>query len=224
MEGQWITDKNGRQIYLSPAFLQARANRSEKTRLQISETLKRRFAKIPHHTKGIKLNEEHKKRISQNSARYWAGKRRDVTPEWRENLSRGLKLAYKRGTKKVPEANIKRLTGYALGKFGREHPKWREEKKRPLYKAIRETFKYKNWRSSIFRRDDFTCVLCGVRGSELNADHYPEMFIEIIKKHNIRTLDEALACLELYDTNNGRTLCVPCHRDYTWGKGRLNHK
>ena len=111
------------------------------------------------------------------------------------------------------EARRKWLTNNPnKGKFGREHPCWREIKKHPLYGAIREIFKYRKWRSDIFARDNFTCVLCGIRNGDKQADHYPKMFAEIISEYKIKTLDEAIACKEFWNLDNGRTLCVSCHK------------
>ena len=63
----------------------------------------------------------------------------------------------------------------------------------PLYIAIRECYKYRQWRTDIFRRDNFICVLCGERGGELNADHYPKRFTDIIRESGIKTIEEAPA-------------------------------
>lgn len=62
---------------------------------------------------------------------------------------------------------------------------------------------YKVWRRSVFKRDDFTCVLCNARGKLIHADHIKPwaLFPEL-----------------RYEINNGRTLCVKCHRQTsTWG-------
>lgn len=70
------------------------------------------------------------------------------------------------------------------------------DKKSLLHKRIRASVEYRVWREAVFLRDDYTCQLCGVRGTELNADHikpfalYPEL---------------------RFDVDNGRTLCRPCH-------------
>lgn len=83
----------------------------------------------------------------------------------------------------------------------------------PLRRQIRSCFLYRQWRADVYTRDNFTCVLCGKRGGELNADHFPKMFVEVLREYNIKTYDEAISCEELWSLNNGRTLCVLCHRD-----------
>lgn len=82
----------------------------------------------------------------------------------------------------------------------------------PVVLAIRHCQAYRRWRRSIFERDDYTCVLCGARGSgDLNADHFPVTFAEIVYSNKIRTLEQAIRCEQFWNINNGRTLCVPCH-------------
>ncbi len=73
----------------------------------------------------------------------------------------------------------------------------------------RKTAQYKDWRKAVFERDNYTCQVCGDRSVaghrvRLHADHikpfaaYPDL---------------------RFDVSNGRTLCVPCHRQTpTFGK------
>lgn len=90
-----------------------------------------------------------------------------------------------------------------------------------LDKQIRKCFLYRQWRSDIFMRDSYTCVLCGARSGNgmavyLQADHYPKMFSVILKEYKIKTIEEALNCEELWNINNGRTLCINCHKKETF--------
>ena len=89
---------------------------------------------------------------------------------------------------------------------------------------IWKSFEYRRWRSDILTRDDFECQLCGVKGGKLAVDHFPVSFSEIIKKNSIDILQDAYDCKELWNINNGRTLCKECHlRTNSYG-GRNNKK
>jgi len=64
-------------------------------------------------------------------------------------------------------------------------------------KIIRESAEYRLWRESVFQRDNWTCVFCGVRGAELHPDHIkPFAYFPKLR----------------FELSNGRTLCAPCHR------------
>ena len=82
----------------------------------------------------------------------------------------------------------------------------------PLRKRIRHCAKYKEWRISIMIRDNYTCKICGKRGGWLEVDHFPITFAQIFHKHHFKCLNDAINCVELWNLNNGRTLCRKCHR------------
>lgn len=140
--------------------------------------------------------------------KYWQGKKRKwytLSVEGRQRIIEGLKR------RKISDKVIAHTAGLNKGKFGKEHPKWTDDKKRPLYQAIRSLFQYKKWRANIFERDNFTCQMCGKRGSDLEADHHPKQFIEIIRGNNIVSVENAIDCKELW-LAQGRTFCKPCHQ------------
>ena len=80
--------------------------------------------------------------------------------------------------------------------LGDKNPQWRGGVT-PLYKQIRDSIEYEEWRTKVFTCDNYTCQDCGQVGGYLQADHikpfafYPEHRFEV---------------------SNGRTLCQGCHR------------
>ena len=62
----------------------------------------------------------------------------------------------------------------------------------------------------VYKRDNYICRLCKQRGQDLIV-HHNKFFAEIIKNNNIKTIDEAINCKELWDTDNGITLHKSCH-------------
>jgi 5-methylcytosine-specific restriction endonuclease McrA len=88
----------------------------------------------------------------------------------------------------------------------------------PLLKLkIRNTTKYLNWRLSILKRDNFTCKICHASmkdNKSLRLDvHHAKTFNDICKENNVSTVEQALACKELWDLNNGFSICYSCHKD-----------
>lgn len=126
---------------------------------------------------------------------------RIVSKETKQKISKSLKgiIFTKEHLNKILE-NLPR---------GENHPNWKGGLT-SLKTQIRNNFKYRQWRSDVFTRDNFTCQYCGKRGIYLEAHHLIE-FSNIILKNNITTLEQALNCEELWNINNGQTLCRKCH-------------
>ena len=80
----------------------------------------------------------------------------------------------------------------------------------PLVRIIRTCFEYRQWRSDVFTRDGFICSACGASGVYFEA-HHKKRFSIIMQENGIDTLEKALSCSELWDINNGITLCSKCH-------------
>lgn len=83
---------------------------------------------------------------------------------------------------------------------GEKHHNWRGGVT-PVHIQIRNSEEGKQWRINVFKRDNYTCVLCGQRGGELIADH-----IKGFSKHpELR-----------FELSNGRTLCKKCNYKSTY--------
>jgi len=69
---------------------------------------------------------------------------------------------------------------------------------------VRKSNRYKEWRKEVFQRDDYMCQICGERGGHLHADHIQPFAVFYESR---------------FDLDNGRTLCVTCHKlTPTYGK------
>ena len=93
---------------------------------------------------------------------------------------------------------------------GKLNPSWRGGLI-TLNRSIRHIFQYRQWRSDVFYRDEFTCQECGQWGGKLHA-HHIKSFSSILQYYEITTLEESLECEELWNINNGITLCEECHK------------
>ena len=145
--------------------------------------------------RGVVLTEETKRKMSlaamgkknhqYGKPGYWKGKKRGKMPvEWR---------------KKISETHLKQVAYNYKGTT-------------KLFERIRKSFKYRQWRSDVFTRDDFTCQECGERGCYIVA-HHIYRFARIMEDYKIKTFEEAMNCEELWNINNGLTLCLDCHEE-----------
>jgi len=131
-----------------------------------------------HHFYGKKLSAEHRRKISEGRKGipgYWLGKKRS-------------------------EETKRKISQSRRGKYvGEKAGHWKGGSYAGLH---RHTAEWKDWRKSVFSRDDYTCQMCGRRGVYLEAHHiwprakYPD---------------------RVFDIDNGITLCRDCH-NLTKGK------
>jgi 5-methylcytosine-specific restriction endonuclease McrA len=153
--------------------------------------------------KGSTLTEEHKRKIG------LAGIGRIKSPETRAKIG-----AIHKGKIVSPESRLK-MSIAKKGKpsplRGDKNPNWRGGIT-ALHTQIRRLDEYKYWRTAVYERDDYTCRVCLGRGGRLEADHCNKPFSIILAENGIKTTGDAIACNELWDTDNGQTLCYGCHR------------
>lgn len=139
---------------------------------------------------GKKHNEETKAKMRATALR--KGTRPICDPI---KISQALK-----GKKKSPEHRI----AMSIARKGEKSQWWRGGVAKKN-KIIRESVEYALWREAVYKRDDYTCILCKTRGGKLQPDHIkPFAYFP-----NLR-----------FSLDNGRTLCVDCHKKTpTWGIG-----
>ncbi|KKR69696.1 MAG: hypothetical protein UU10_C0007G0002 [Parcubacteria group bacterium GW2011_GWF1_40_6] len=126
--------------------------------------------------------------------------------------------AWNKGKKGLQVAWNKGIKGLHLSpstEFKKGIVPWNWRGITPINERIRKSLEYKLWRMAVFERDNYTCVWCGAKNGNgksvvLNADHikpfafYPELRFAI---------------------DNGRTLCVDCHKTTnTWGRPKGKYK
>lgn len=80
-----------------------------------------------------------------------------------------------------------------------------------LRNYIRNSLQYKRWLCACMERDNWTCIVCSQRGGDLHV-HHIKLFSDILKDNHIESKKQAKSCKELWDLNNGITLCVECHK------------
>ena len=101
------------------------------------------------------------------------------------------------------------------GVTGSMHPNWKPpyERKTLFSMQIRTCKQYSEWRTAVYKRDNFTCTICNMKKpGKLNADHITPLAF-LIQENSLFTLEAAKKCNELWDLKNGRTLCIDCHKE-----------
>lgn len=149
--------------------------------------------------KGVYIRtEEHRKILSDTAKKFNYNPPSRIgianTDEQKIKISKSLK-GIKHSEESIKKRSLTNKNNYDI-----------KGRKTPLVNIIRSSIEYKLWRTSVFERDRYTCVFCGEKGAWnkvlskkiiLNADHikpfslFPELRFAI---------------------DNGRTLCVECHK------------
>jgi len=93
-------------------------------------------------------------------------------------------------------------------KFGKLHPMWKGGISSENMK-IRHGLEYEIWRNKVYRKDYWTCRLCGYKGQKIVA-HHLKLFSEFPELR--------------FSIDNGITLCRSCHAKVHKNKAYLKEK
>lgn len=154
---------------------------SEETKKKLSIALSNRV-----------LSDEHKRKISEahiGSKKPWSGNKKGYihSMEARKKLSEAGRKRKMSTEQRIRLAERQKGEKSHFWKGGITNKN----------KLIRNSTKYQLWREAIFKRDDYTCQICFIRGGRLQADHIkPFAFFPELR----------------FELTNGRALCEPCHK------------
>lgn len=145
--------------------------------------------------KGKPKSEDHKRKISETF------KRKKISDGSNNPF---FNKKHKHETRLTISHHQKKKNGWS-----ESDPRW-DDFISPLHSQIRGLTKSTEWRRLIFERDNFTCQKCGdTKG--VKHSHHIIKFSKIIKDFDIKTVEQAVDCSDLWDISNGITLCVKCH-------------
>lgn len=80
-----------------------------------------------------------------------------------------------------------------------------------LKQVIRASFEYKQWRTAVYKRDNYTCQITNVKWNGNLEVHHIINLSTLVKKYNIETIEGAINCKELWDINNWITMDKTVH-------------
>lgn len=129
--------------------------------------------------------------------------------EWMDTSGLNKSKPWNKGLKGLQTAWNKGIINVHF--VGEKNPNWKGGVTK-INEKIRKSIEYKAWRTAVFERDNFTCVHCKEsKPGKLNADHIkPFAYFPDLR----------------FDINNGRTLCIDCHKktDTYLTKGRWQYE
>ena len=170
--------------------------RTDKVKKQISEMMKKRFQNgWAHPLQGKTFSIESRKKMSKSHIGQIA---------WNKGI-RHLAIVGDKNPAKRLEVRKK----ISESKKGIKNYNWKGGVIK-LQNVIRDLFEYREWRTAVFMRDNYQCQTCWRVGGQLRADHI-KAFSVIININNVKNLKDAINCIELWNLDNGRTLCQSCH-------------
>jgi hypothetical protein len=115
----------------------------------------------------------------------------------RQRISRAVKLQWDKGLKYGAKPSLESRIRMSKAQQGEKGSNWQGGLESEN-KAIRKSLKFRLWRERIFKRDNWTCQNCNIRGGMIHPHHvkpfskYPKLRFRIY---------------------NGITLCKDCHQN-----------
>jgi len=193
--------------------------------------------KMSEKKKGIPLTESHKQHLSESHK----GQKPHITPESIEKnrlshlgkkasdtTKEKMSISHKgqpawNKDQKMPEGTGKKISIKNKGKRRNESTrnKMRGENNHnwkggisELDKAIRELPEMYIWKYNVMKRDNFCDCFTGIVGNHNLVVHHIKPLSVIIQEYNIKTIEDALNCKEMWDIDNGITMFEESHIEH----------
>lgn len=157
--------------------------------------------------KNKKFDDKYKKKLSEKHKELCL-KGKNVPPS-RKGISpsnKGLSLSIETKIKlsKSLKGKLSKLKGRPRFDFrGEKHPRWKGGKE--AWNWV-DSFELNKWRKEVFKRDCYSCRMCGNKNEKGNFVY--------IEAHHIKKKSEYPELI--YNINNGITLCRKCHNEIQW--------
>ena len=156
-----------------------------------------------------KLSESHKGMHCSSKTEFTSEKMRKL---WKDPIFRAKQFLASYG-KKCPKRSM----------LGKKHPNWQGGISR-FNDIIRNMNQNKDWIKAIFRKNNYTCQVCNIRGGNLEAHHiisFSKILNDFLNKYNSLSITKnryqlrklAITFNMFWDINNGITLCKKCHKE-----------
>lgn len=101
---------------------------------------------------------------------------------------------------------VEKFRNFVKNNIGPKHHNFNPDKKDRI--NLRKYYEYTEWRKLVFKKDDFSCCKCGLKGIRINAHHIENFSSNEDKRVEI---------------NNGITLCQKCHKQFHSSYGQQNN-
>lgn len=177
------------------------------------QTCTKEFAKNPR----LSMGEFEKQKFCSRRC-YWSQKKQEPWLNRGGGYNKGHKWSdeqKKRASEAFKGKRFSPKTEFKKGQFlGAKHPNWKGGSS--LSDRLRASYKNREWIRQVFKRDNYTCQMCLVRGVVLEADHIVPFsyYLNLIRKEfpEKNWYSVALKYKPLWDISNGRALCTSCHK------------
>ena len=188
--------------------------------------MENKYKKTQGHKEKLSKKAKERYKNKQNHPMYGKKHSKDTIEKMRKSQT-GIKLSQKT-KRKIGEGNKgkvispKQRLELSKMRMGEKNPAWKGGVKE-VSRTIRKMFESRLWIKYCMERDKYTCQECKIIGGKLEV-HHKKPLHKILKENNIKSVEDARRCLEIWDLNNGITLCEDCHASRDEYRNRTKSK